>query len=530
MVYFPRWKVILVLLVCLLSVLYVLPNFLKTEQVQWLEQNLPSWAPVSTVKLGLDLQGGSHILLEVATDEVIRDRLNNLIDQTRSELRQNKIGYTDLGNNNNAKEPGFGFTLRDPSQKDKALEVARALDPDLSVAADGARVVVTMTPQKIAKRKLQALDQSIEIVRRRIDATGTREPSIQRQGDDRIVVQLPGIDNPERIKNLIGQTAKLTFRLVDEASTDSANSTPNFVPPPGTEVMPSAEQPGRVYVLQRQVMVGGETLVDSQPSFQEGMPVVSFRFDGLGGKRFADATSKNVGRLFAIVLDGKVISAPVIREPILGGSGVISGRFTTQEAQDLALLLRAGALPAPLQVLEERTVGPGLGADSIAAGEFAALAGLVGVAIFIVITYGPLFGAFAVVALFLCLAMIFAIMSILGATLTLPGIAGIVLTIGTAIDVNVLTYERMREEQRNGRTAIAAIDAGYNKAMSAIIDANATGLIATVLMFSLGDGPIKGFAITFIIGVICSMFTGIVFTRMLVLTWLRRTKPKFLPL
>lgn len=519
MIYIERWKIILITAICLLGVLYAAPNVLSPDSVAWLRANTPSFFPNQTVNLGLDLRGGSHLLLEVATDTVIEERMQSMVDQTRAELRKSKIGYSELG----VIKDGVHFKLTDPAQTDKAKEAVREMDPELSVKESGGEFTLQMTEAKIAERKRSAMDQSIEIVRRRIDESGTREPSIQRQGDNRILVQLPGVDDPERIKNLLGQTAKLSFRLVDE----TAN--PNAPAPPGEEIMPSAERNGQFFVVQKRVMVSGDTLIDSQPSFQNGEPVVSFKFDSVGGRRFGEATRENTGHLFAIVLDNKIISAPVIREPILGGSGVISGHFTTQSAQDLALLLRAGALPAPIKILEERTVGPGLGADSIKAGATASLVGLALVVGFIFLSYG-LFGLFANIALLFNIALIFAVLSILQATLTLPGIAGIVLTIGTALDANVLVFERIREELRLGRSPISAIDAGYSRALSAIIDANMTTLIAAVLLFIFGSGPVKGFAVTLTIGIIASIFSAIMVTRLIVIWWMRSAKPKVIPI
>ncbi len=523
MLYIERWKVILILAVCALGVLYALPNALPRETVTWLQTNAPMLVPSQTVNLGLDLRGGSHLLLEVATDVVVDERLQGLVDQTRSELRTAKIGYTDLGLSGGA----VHFKLTDATQADKAKDAMREMDRDLDVASTNGDFTVKLTEAKITERKQSAMEQSIEIVRRRIDETGTREPSIQRQGENRILVQLPGVDDPERIKNLLGQTAKLSFRLVDEASSSADPSTLRL--PPGTELLPSVEQNGRAMVVQKRVMVSGDTLVDAQPSFQNGEPVVSFKFDSVGGRRFGEATRLNTGHLFAIVLDNKIISAPVIREPILGGSGVISGRFTTQSAQDLALLLRAGALPAPIKILEERTVGPGLGADSIKAGATASLVGLGLVVVFFILAYG-LFGVFATIALMFNIALMFAILSVLQATLTLPGIAGIVLTIATALDANVLVFERVREELRHGRSPMSAIDAGYSRALSAIVDANMTTLIASVLLFIFGSGPVKGFAVTLSIGIITSIFSAIMVTRLIVVWWLRATKPKTIPI
>jgi len=523
MIYFERWKVILILVICTLGVLYSAPNVMGKDTVAWLREHTPSFFPNQMVNLGLDLRGGSHLLLEVATDTVIEERTQAMVDQTRAELRLAKIGYTDLGLNGGV----VHFKLTDPSQEDKAKDAIREMDRDLNISVSNSEFSLRMTDTKIMERKRAAMDQSIEIVRRRIDETGTREPSIQRQGDNRILVQLPGVDDPQRIKNLLGQTAKLTFRLVDE--TASLSEAQSGRVPPGEEFLPGASQEGHPYVVQKRVMVSGDTLVDSQPSFQDSQPVVSFKFDSAGGRRFGEATRENVGHLFAIVLDNKVISAPVIREPILGGSGVISGHFTTQSAQDLALLLRAGALPAPIKILEERTVGPGLGADSIKAGATASLIGLGLVIVFFVLSYG-LFGIFANIALLFNIALIFAVLSILQATLTLPGIAGIVLTIGTALDANVLVFERIREELRLGRSSISAIDAGYGRALSAIIDANMTTLIAAVLLYIFGSGPVKGFAVTLTIGIIASIFSAIMVTRLIVIWWMRATKPKVLPI
>ncbi len=519
MIYLERWKVLSILLICVLGVLYAAPNLAGRESVDWLRAHTPSFFPNQSVNLGLDLRGGSHLLLEVAVDNVIDEHMQSVLDQSRSALRTGKIGYTDLRLTGGS----VHFKLTDATQADVARAAIREADPELDITLQGDVFTLRMAEDKIAARKRAAMDQSIEIVRRRIDETGTREPSIQRQGDDRILVQLPGLDDPERIKNLLGQTAKLSFRLVDE----TAMATEGHIPP-GEEALPSADD-GHTYVVQKRVMVSGDTLVDAQPSFQDGMPVVSFRFDSIGGRRFGEATRTNTGHLFAIVLDNKIISAPVIREPILGGSGVISGHFTSQSAQDLALLLRAGALPAPIKVLEERTVGPGLGADSIKAGATASLVGLVLVVVFFIFVYG-LFGIFATIALLINIALIFAVLSLLQATLTLPGIAGIVLTIGTALDANVLVFERIREEMRLGRSVIASIDTGYSRALSAIVDANMTTLIASFLLFIFGSGPVKGFAVTLGIGILTSIFSALMITRLIVVWWMKTTKPKEIPL
>ncbi|MDX2027153.1 MAG: protein translocase subunit SecD [Alphaproteobacteria bacterium] len=524
MVYFQRWKIILISALCALAVLYALPNILPAKTVAWMHEHTPSFFPNKAVNLGLDLRGGSHLLLEVATDTVIDESMQGLVDQMRTELRGAKIGYTDLRLSNSA----INFKLTDPSQNDKAKEVLRDMDRALDVTASDSSFSVRMSDARIRERKLSAMDQSVEIVRRRIDETGTREPSIQRQGENRILVQLPGVDDPQRIKDLLGQTAKLTFRFVDETANPAEAQMGRA--PPGTELLPMANREGQFLVVQKRVMVSGDTLVDAQPTYDErGRPCVSFRFDSVGGRRFGEATRQNVGHLFAIVLDNKIISAPVIQTPIIGGSGQITGNFSVQEAQDLALLLRAGALPAPIKVLEERTVGPGLGADSIKAGAMASLIGLGLVVVFFVFAYG-LFGIFANIALMFNIAMIFSTLSILQATLTLPGIAGIVLTIGTALDANVLIFERIREELRHGRSPISSIDAGYNHALPSIIDANVTTLIAGVILFVVGSGPVKGFAVTLIVGIVMSIFSAMMITRLIIIFWLRARKPSALPL
>ncbi len=522
MVQFPRWQLILVFAVLVIGLAFAAPNLLKRETAE----ALPSWIPNQQVNLGLDLQGGSYLLLEVDLDFVVREQLENLVGGIRVGLRKAGLGYTDLGVESGAAT----FTLRDAgdaSALDRARQVVRDLAGDLTIEVSEAGTFrIFFTPQALDERRRNVVEQSIEIVRRRIDETGTREPSIQRQGDERILVQLPGVGDPERIKKLLGQTAKLTFRFVDENAFPGSGRVPA-----GSEELPSDETDGagnpRSYIVKKRVMVSGENLTDAAATFQDNQPVVRFTFDTIGSKRFCDASTQSVGKLFAIVLDRKVISAPVLREPICGGTGIISGRFTVQETQDLALLLRAGALPAPLTILEERSVGPGLGADSIAAGKIASLLGLTLVIVFMAAIYG-LFGAMANVALLVNLVLILAALSGLQATLTLPGIAGIVLTIGMAVDANVLVFERIREETHNGRGPVTAIDAGYKRAITTIIDSNVTTLIAALLLLVFGTGPVRGFAITLSLGLITSMFTAIMLTRLLMVTWLRRKRPQAL--
>jgi len=422
---------------------------------------------------------------------------------------------------------GAEVTIVNADEVEKARDLIRDVEPNTVMSGDGNNIIVSYTEQARKELVDRAISQSLEVVRRRVDELGTTEPSIQRQGEDRIVVQVPGLDDPSRLRAILGRTAKMNFHLVNEEKTASQARATGM--PPGTIILPSADAGDRAagineYLIDRRVVVSGDNLIDSQPTFNDGRPVVSFRFDAAGGARFGDMTSKNAGRRLAIVLDGEVISAPRINEPILGGNGIITGQFSVQEANDLSLLLRAGALPAPMQILEERSVGPGLGQDSVEAGEIAAVLGLVFVIAFMVISYGR-FGIYADIALLMNLILVLAVMSVLQATLTLPGIAGIVLTVGMAVDANVLIFERIREERNNGRTIINAIDAGYRSAMSTILDANLTTLIAALVLFSFGSGPIKGFAVTLAIGIITSMFSAIWVTRLLISVWVKRRRP-----
>ncbi|HVA13626.1 MAG TPA: protein translocase subunit SecD, partial [Stellaceae bacterium] len=488
MLYFQGWKLTLILGVCFLGVLFALPNAFAPATIA-------HWPAIlrNQISLGLDLRGGSYLLLSVDMATVERERLNSLVDEVRTELIAAKIGYTDLG----ATADHVSFTVRDTGRMKDVRDIVAKIDPDMDVKTD-AGGGVTLTPNQVAltQRRNAAVNQSIEIVRRRIDESGTKEPTIQREGEDRILLQLPGVDDPERVKKLIGTTAKMTFQLVDaNASLQDARAGKL---PPGDVLLPGETtqngQPTQYYVVRRRVMVSGDTLTDAQPTFENNEPVVTFKFDSTGGRRFADATKENVGKPFAIVLDNKVISAPVIKEPILGGSGVIEGSFTVQSASDLALLLRAGALPAPLTILEERTVGPDLGADSIHAGALASIVGVGLVVVFMVVFYG-LFGIFADIALFFNLCIMMGALTLLGATLTLPGIAGIALTMGMAVDANVLIYERIREEVRGGRSLISSLQAGFERAFGTIVDSHVTTLVAGGLMFWLGSGPVKGFAV-----------------------------------
>lgn len=538
MLHFSRTKIAGIALLLALGVLFSLPNFMSEKT----RLSLPDILPSSTLNLGLDLQGGSHLLLSVDTDTVQRERLEDLISDVRLALRGERVGYTGLGR----VAGGVTVSLRKAEDLEKATEILNGLSqPIVSNVISGfnqgvdLEVVNTqdltfelrVTPEAVAARNTRTLQQSIEIIRRRVDELGTTEPTIQRQGETRILVQVPGLDDPERLKTLLGQTAKLNFHLVDQ-SMSAYEVVDGKRPPAGARVYYTDTDPAVPYLIRRRAMVSGERLVDASVGFdpQTNAPEVNFRFDAVGGKKFGEVTQKNIGRPFAIVLDEKIISAPIIQSAILGGAGRITGNFTVQEANDLAILLRAGALPAPMTILEERTVGPGLGADSVAAGRIALIVGFFAVIGFMIISYS-LFGLFANVALIANLVLIMAVLSGLQATLTLPGIAGIVLTVGMAVDANVLIFERIREEIAAGKNPIMAIDTGYGRALGTILDANITTLLAAVILFQLGSGPIRGFAITLAIGIVTSVFTAFVLTRLFVALWVRRQgRPEALPI
>lgn len=524
MMYFSRLKTAAILGACLLGLLLCIPNLVPAPA---------PWIPWRTVSLGLDLIGGSHLLLEVDMKEVVRQRLDTLLDQARQALRPGQIFYQTL--EAQPDQNRILLRLRDATKTDAAVTALRPLisptgpnnTPDLTIAStpDGT-ITLTLSPVALNARATGAVQQSIEIVRRRIDETGVVEPHIAQQGENRIVVQLPGVGDPNRIKQLLGKTAHMTFRLVDE----TANASPGAVPPPGVEFLSMQDRPGERIAVRKRVDVDGADLTDARAGTnpQTGEWVVNFVFNSVGGKRFADITRANVNRRFAIVLDDKVISAPVIREPITGGRGQISGSFTAASANDLAVLLRAGALPAPLTVVEERTVGPELGADSIRAGAISLGVGFVLVILFMGFFYG-LFGWFANVALVVNVILMLAIMSLLQATLTLPGMAGILLTLGVAVDANILVNERIREEYRQGRPPLAALEHGFSRAFNTIFDSNATSFLSHVMLFAFGSGPVRGFAVTITVGIVTTLFTNWMLTRLLVSAWYTRTRPKLLP-
>ncbi len=534
MLHFTRWKTISIWLVVVVSMLLAVPNLFSKSTLDM----LPSWLPKKQMPLGLDLQGGSHLLMQVERADLVKDRVETIRDDVRRILREAKIEYTGLS----ASGQEIRVTVANAEKLDEARgKLGELTAPVSSSLFAGGRVseialtentpgqfVLKLTDEGIKYRTASAATQSLEVLGNRINGSGTTEPIIQRQGDDRILVQVPGLANPDEVKALIGTTAKLTFQMVDTSMPEQ--DAINGRPPAGSEVLYSQDDPPVPYLVESRVIVAGESLVDAQATFnqQTNEPVISFRFDSKGSQRFAQATQQNVGKPFAIVLDKEVISAPVIREPIVGGSGQISGSFTVESANQLALLLRAGALPAKLTVIEERTVGPGLGADSIAAGKIASIIASLLVVGFMFLAYGYL-GFIANIALLVHISMIIAGLSILGATLTLPGIAGIVLTIGTAVDSNVLIYERIKEERRAGRSLIQSIDTGFSKAYATIVDANVTSFIAAAVLFYLGSGPVKGFAVTFALGIVTTVFTAFTFTRWLVSAWLRYQKPKDIP-
>jgi preprotein translocase subunit SecD len=533
MLYFTRWKAISILLTAFVICLFAVPNFLPEKMVaSW-----PKWAQRHIV-LGLDLQGGSHILLEVDTKAVRKEMLETLRDDVRRVLRDARIGYTGLVVRGN----GVEVHIREGANADQAQTKLATLSLPLGglLSATGQRSLdisteagglfrLTLTEPAIVERVRQAVDQSIEIIGRRVNELGTVEPLIQREGTDRVLVQVPGLQDPTRLKQLLGKTAKLDFRMVDTGG--SVDEAVQGRVPPDDELLYGTSAPKTPYLVEKRVLVSGADLTDAQPGFDQrsSEPIVSFRFNTSGARKFAEVTQQNVGKPFAIVLDNEVISAPVIREPILGGSGQISGSFTVQSANDLAILLRAGALPAPLTIIEERTVGPGLGADSIAKGKISSYVGAAMVVIFMLATYG-LFGLFANIAVAINVCMIFGVLSMLDATLTLPGIAGIVLTVGIAVDSNVLIYERIREEVRGGRTPINAIDAGFSRALATILDSNITTFIAAAVLFYIGTGPVRGFAVTLGIGIITTVFTAFTLTRLIVATWVRWRRPQRVPI
>ncbi|WP_299906622.1 protein translocase subunit SecD [uncultured Paracoccus sp.] len=555
MLQIDRWKRILIIGLCVLGLAYAMPNlFYKRVETHndaviaversggaaTAEQEAamalwPNWLPSSLVNLGLDLRGGAHLLAEVQVDQVYKARMDGMWPDLRQALSDKRAT---IGSIRRVSSPDgtLAIEIENADQMQVAVEAARSLSvpvttltgagqDDLTVTASGKTLTVQLSDAEKAVTDDRTIQQSLEIVRRRVDEVGTREPTIMRQGQDRILIQVPGIGSAAELKALIGTTAKLTFNPVIGTGTN-----PNANPGIGNVILPSQEQPGLFYTLEETPVVTGEELTNAVPSTdQNGQPSVDFRFNPSGARKFGEYTTANIGQPFAIVLDNEVISAPVIRQAITAGSGQISGSMDFESANRLAVLLRAGALPAELTFLEERTIGPELGQDSIDAGRLASVVATIAVICYIVASYG-LFGVFASIAVVVNVILILAVMSIMGATLTLPGIAGIVLTVGTAVDANVIIYERIREELRAGKRVVRAIDNGFKEAMSAIIDANVTTFIAALVMFFLGSGPVKGFAVTLTIGIVTSVFTAIYLTRLLIILWIDLRKPKELVL
>lgn len=520
MLHFSPWKIFLILAVNVASIVIAIPSLLPDK----VKSALPGWFPSRSVSLGLDLQGGSQLLLAIDFDAYMREQLTMLTDDVRRTLRSEKINYKDLA----ARDGKVFFTLSGEGGQDVPV-LLKKINPDISVEKNGGEYAVNYGEKWVETSRQRLIEQSIQIVDRRINETGTKEPIIQRQGADRILLQVPGLADPEHLKRLLGRTAKMTFHLVNMQVTPE--ETERGIVPAGTRIVSSADKDDRTskYAVFSRVLLSGDMLVDANMTYnsQTGEPVVSFRFNNAGARKFADITAENVGKPFAILLDNKVITAPVIRSPIMGGSGIISGNFTAESANDLALLLRAGALPVPLTVIEERSVGPSLGSDSIVAGSKAFIIAIVLVVIFMVLFYG-LFGLFANIAMVLNAFMVIALLALFEATLTMPGIAGIVLTMGMAVDTNVLIYERMREELRNGKTPFAAVGDGFRLAFGTIIDSHVTTLSAALILFYFGTGTVKGFAVTLTIGILCSLYTAVLVTRLMVATWMGRKRPKIL--
>lgn len=526
MIHLSRWKVILLALSFVFGLFFAYPNVLTAEQ----KAALPGWLPKSGVNLGLDLQGGSYLLLEVDVPEMREKRLTNLGEDARTVLGEAGIEISGIQQDGS----GVTVTLADPATMDRALEAMRPLTGGAGQVAERTvrrqgedRIRYAFTQQAMDSMASTAVTQSIEVVRRRIDSLGTREPSITRQGADRIVIQAPGESDPAELERIIGTTAQLTFQMVDvENSLEEALA---GFPPPDSEIIPDAT--GMPYLVKKRILVSGENLTRAQVTTdQNNQTAIGFNFDSAGARRFGEATAQNIGKPFAIILDGVVISAPNIRSAITGGSGIIEGSFTIQEAAELVNLLNGGALPAPLKVEERRTVSAALGADAVEAGALSTAIGFVIILVFMLLSYGFLFGGISIVGLLLNGLLIIAAMSMTGAALTLPGIAGLVLTFAVAVDANVLIYERMRDEARAGRSVIASLDAGFNKAMGTIIDANLTTLVAAAIMFVLGAGPVKGFAWTLSIGVFTSMLSAVLVAQVALAWWLKVAKPKKLPI
>lgn len=548
----PLWKRLLILAICGLGIFYAVPNLFyarveahndavkfeaaggtMTPEMAAARAAWPDALPSGLVNLGLDLRGGAQLLAEVQVGDVYKQRMDALWPEARDTLKEIRDQTGPVRRVDSAPDR-LVISLSKPEGLPAAVEALKGLaspvatltgagSMDYEVAGEGDRVTITLSEAERAATDNRTLAQSLEIIRRRVDEAGTREPTILRQGADRILIEVPGLGSAQELKDIIGTTAKLTFNQVLRIASSGDEAAG-----PGQVVLPDANQEGLFYLIDEVPVVTGEDLTDAQPSFdQNNRPAVNFRFNPSGARKFGDYTAAHIKEPFAIVLDDEVISAPTIQSHIAGGSGIITGNFTLEESTNLAVLLRAGALPAGMVFLEEKTVGPELGQDSIDAGRVAALIAGVAVALYMVASYG-LFGVFAVVALGVNIAVIFGILSMIGGTLTLPGIAGLVLTIGMAVDANVLVFERIREELRIAKTPARAIELGFERALSAIVDANLTTLITAIVLFSLGSGPVRGFGVILGIGVVCSVFTAVYVTRLLIMAWFNRARPKSL--
>jgi preprotein translocase subunit SecD len=546
------WKRAFILLICAWGIIGAIPNlyYANVERhndaaaaieaangVMTPEQEAdlalwPSFLPSALMNLGLDLRGGAHLLAEVQVEDVYKNRIDALWPEVRDTLREIRDQVGNVREMPSGDPAVLRVSIENAEAMPAALDAISAINDSvvsltgvgestLDIASQGNEIVIQLSEAEKRATDGRTMQQSLEIIRRRIDEVGTREPTIQRQGEDRILIQVPGIGSAAELKSLIGTTAQLTFNAVASRTNDAGAQ-----PGPRQVILPALDQDGVYYIVEQTPVVSGEELVDAQPSFdQNGQPAVSFRFDTTGARKFGDYTAANIGAPFAIVLDNEVISAPVIQSHIPGGSGIITGTFTVEESTQLAVLLRAGALPAEMTFLEERTIGPELGADSIAAGRTAALIGMVAVVVYLIACYG-MFGVFANIALAINIALILAVLSAIGATLTLPGIAGIVLTMGMAVDANVLIFERMREELRAGANPRRAMEQGFDRAFSAIMDSNVTGLLTALIMFWLGSGAVRGFAVTLGLGILTSMFTAVYVTRLIVEIYLDWKRPK----
>ena len=525
-------KLAIIFIVCAFGLLFSLPNVLSKTTME----RLPSWLQ-NTINLGLELRGGSHLQLEVDLKAAHIDHMTNLLDSVRIQLRKSKIGYKNLSLSTTGQDVSILLGLRKSEDEESLVKAIKQVDPTLQTQkkSDG-RFVITKSPESLSAFHRSVIDLSIEVIRRRIDESGTKEPVIQRQGEDRIILQLAGVDDPSIVIKLLGKTAKLTFRMVNHnapAPSFTESGKVEARTPSDSDLLPevSKDDQGQqvikeYLIVYKNVHLTGEHLVDAQATLDQrtGKPIVHIEFNSLGARKFGDLSTANVNKRLAMVLDNIVISAPNFSEPITGGKCTISGNFTMAEANNLALLLRAGALPAPLKVIEERTVGPSLGADSIAHGQKATIYAFVLIAVFMFLNYS-LFGIFAGVALVFNIVLLFAALSLLQATLTLPGIAAIALTMGMAVDANVLIYERIREEAKAGARVAAAVEAGYNKAMTTILDSNLTTLAGAAVLFEFGSGPIRGFAVNLALGILISLFTALSLTKMIIQFWIKWRKP-----